>query len=637
MHTTKTQTSRNAATAEAIIAHCDALERAALQGESGLEVLVQGLCDTAVQVRETAFCILRERPSEPVAVAVIPLIDCEDPEVEEMVRRILVACGEQAVRPLLAQLAASRRSRRLRSIEILGELRSRAAVPHLIEMLDEADEQTADAAIAALGQIGDQRACIPLIALARRRPERLTAVLHALYQLPSSETDHYLLNLLQNKNPALQMQVLHALSGSRSIETAQTLQARLADFEREVQLQALKTIYAILSGRNPIEAREARVIPATSYRQELIELLHQDAPASIELILRSLPAEFVSEILPEFIDLIAHPSEEVRYQIRQYLQRFQPEQVVAAFEACRRQISEGGCLSLATWLAEQDFALAMPLLKRLAQSQNADIRIVVAQCLALRPDNTDTVLLRRLLSDPDPFVQESAFLALAQLPDYEFLPLLIEGLSHDLSVIREVCAEMLAKIAPATFSEILVQGLMHGDADERKFVLMLSCKFPGFVEATHLLGRLQSDDPVARMYATKALAVYTTPEVRKHLFGRLEDPDRDGRLAALEGLLFAGGETAFRAADIALRSGDPALQAKALEAIVAHRWNDMAPHLFPLLETPDMTLRRLAIHALLDLLGEEAVPAIRSRLEGRDAAGVALVDDILEARTTEFG
>ncbi|HEY2031718.1 MAG TPA: HEAT repeat domain-containing protein [Myxococcales bacterium] len=97
---------------------------------------------------------------------------------------------------LIADLGSADVRIRDYAIRVLAERRNPAAVPKLIERLDDPDPTVWLRAVGALTAIGDRRAVVPLIeATRKRRPEETGSVLYAIATLGGPAAEAYLFTL----------------------------------------------------------------------------------------------------------------------------------------------------------------------------------------------------------------------------------------------------------------------------------------------------------------------------------------------------------------------------------------------------------------------------------------------------------
>lgn len=149
-----------------------------------------------------------EPPRREGATAALPLASAPTPReawlaaVTQAAQRaaegiaLAIAAEDKPAAELLADLGAKDGRVREQAIRVLGERRSRAAVPALIGRLKEEDPRLVQRVIAALAQIGDERAVPALIEASRGGDAALTArLVRYIGDIGGTEAEGYLLTL----------------------------------------------------------------------------------------------------------------------------------------------------------------------------------------------------------------------------------------------------------------------------------------------------------------------------------------------------------------------------------------------------------------------------------------------------------
>jgi len=127
---------------------------------------------------------------------------------------------------LIADLSSQEARARDYAIRVLADRRSPAAVPQLIERLQDPNPDVARRAAGALIAVGDRRAVRPLIEITRkRRPEDVGPILYAIGSLGGSEAEAFLFTLE---------------SGSPDEEIRRAAQGAYADLVRRKQEEAAR-------------------------------------------------------------------------------------------------------------------------------------------------------------------------------------------------------------------------------------------------------------------------------------------------------------------------------------------------------------------------------------------------------------
>lgn len=134
---------------------------------------------SGVDPREAWGAALRDAARE--AAASLALAFSEEAKTDEQV---------------IADLSAGDARVRDHAVRVLGDRRSRAAVPALLERLEDPEPRVAHRTVGALAQIGDERAVAPLIELSRSEdPARAARVARLIGDIGGAEAEGYLLTL----------------------------------------------------------------------------------------------------------------------------------------------------------------------------------------------------------------------------------------------------------------------------------------------------------------------------------------------------------------------------------------------------------------------------------------------------------
>ncbi|MFQ5631917.1 MAG: HEAT repeat domain-containing protein [bacterium] len=411
------------------------------------------------------------------------------------------------------------------------------------------------------------------------------------------------------------------------IETIERITRSLKNLEEEQQITAIKTIFAMVH-RLEIDLRP--FFEFSGYEHQIVKILHESSDNIFEALFSYLPDKFFHERLPHLLDLVCHPSEQVRFKFHQRLQTFEPREILKTLEETNNKIDETGKISIATIIAEKELALALPLLEKLAVSENSDIRIVVAQCLALEANSKSLSLLYKLANDEDLAVQESAYYALALNSNVTQIEIFENGLQHELTSIKEICADAIAKIDQDRFIALLADYLSLQSEEDILFALMLAAKHPNELIFDDIVNLATSDNADIRTQVARTLVGFNSKETYEPLKGLFADPERDVRLAAFESLLEIAHGNNELPLHTALQDHDHLIQIAALDAAVVLRRTDLIAAIFPLVLSGSKMVQSRAIDSLVRLKGLDILPEIQRTLvlHGQDAD--ALLEHVVE-------
>lgn len=166
------------------------------------------------------------------------LLAALDAEPEREVRLALIGAvgalgGEAAVDALRRRLGGADPEERFAIARALGRSRSTAALPILLDMLDDPEDAVAQSALQALGELGDPRASEPV---ARRMDggdlDRRRTAAAALESLPSPAARQRLLDALEDEDWQVRLSAVRALRMTGGPEERRRL-AELAAVETD--------------------------------------------------------------------------------------------------------------------------------------------------------------------------------------------------------------------------------------------------------------------------------------------------------------------------------------------------------------------------------------------------------------------
>jgi hypothetical protein len=188
--------------------------------EIGVEVeLAQGL--NQAPLRESAQWAERVDPAEGLAPALRRAVagatrKCAD--------ALLLAWSEESKgdADVLADLQSKDARVRNLAVQVLADRKNPAAVPALIQRLQDPDGEVVERSIGALAQLGDRRAVGPLIEMSQRRePSTVAQLARIVGDLGGPEAEAYLVTLASgHPEPQVRQAAEAALAGMRGRTTA---------------------------------------------------------------------------------------------------------------------------------------------------------------------------------------------------------------------------------------------------------------------------------------------------------------------------------------------------------------------------------------------------------------------------------
>jgi HEAT repeat protein len=449
------------------------------------------------------------------------------------------------------------------AVEALGALRAREAVPALIRLLD-ADLWLQFAAVAALGEIGDERAVVPLLDAVPNEMLCEPAV-EALAKLAAPDSMPRLLELLADHDRLpLRDFVLRAVaaileahpippsvftrfrrkldeghlessldaylslllaSGDEALRRAAASLALSAQLERLYPAVVLRTL-----SPDPEEARWAAALyrrHERSLRGALGALLRHPDPKVRQSALFAAHGE-AAAVLP----LLADPSEEVRAAACLALGRSRDVAAVPAlverFGSGGPQESQAAAEALGS-MPGQSLLLLAPFF-----SQPARVLATLGILEAARsPLFEDEIAL--LLEAPQPSVRRAAMRVLVHLDGVDFEQKLVQKLADPDESVRIEAVELIVRNGSTRAVPPLI-GLLRVSDDLRYHAIRALGRLRAIAAAPALEALFGLSSGHERLEIVAALIRIAAPGVFRFLEARLASADGEVRRVAADGL-----------------------------------------------------------------------------------------------------
>ena len=333
------------------------------------------------------------------AGAVPPLLGLlgdEDEEIRNFAAVMLGAvCDPRAIEPLIGALGDSDLNVRHSAAASLGQLRAREAVPRLIDALT-SEPWLQYPAINALGEIGEPQAVPALLGLLDDALLR-GAVLDAVGRLAGREALPQLVPHLYDPDPVLRNMAIRAVV---AIEERATAAGESLDPEVQAALRRedlVDHLILTLVDEDPQNRRTAAItlgwLREPRAVRPLVDLL--GATALQNHATHALVSIGFREREP-FEYGLAHPDDGVRQ----------------------------GTLRCLAWIAPaQGIELVAPMI----HDPSTEVRAEAIAAIGRLGDEDAAMLLFEVLADESELIQESAMSALARLPSQQVVPLLLQA------------------------------------------------------------------------------------------------------------------------------------------------------------------------------------------------------------------
>lgn len=532
-------------------AHIADLARQALQ-PAGMKALLDALPTAAGDDLRCLALVLGWLEGAAVERALTRLLG--QPTARKEVIEALARYGARVTELLIEQLDAAELETRQAAIIALGRIGDVGAAPALIRMLD-ASPELAVVTAGALAKIGDRRAFTALLGLMGHEDASVRqAIVSALNSLGHPDMAAEMVVRLQDPNPRVRESAVKIAGYFGYDECIELLLAACADGDLNVRRVALEHIpylddprvfgilqKALQQPQASVRAAAARglaQVEGTAALQPLLAAL-QDRDAWVRYYAaRSLGRHAFPDALPALARLAQEdPANHVRASAIEALGRIGGPRAVSILaplaEAEDRDVARAALAALGS-VGHPD---ALPPLLSALRSQQPGRQVDAIRALAERGGPGAAGALQwAAAADTNPTVIQAAIAALAQLATPEALAALV-ALTAD-ETRREACIAALAQVGEAHADQI-ARGLAHAQ-------------------------------PTVRCATVEALARMKRPYASELLATALDDPEAVVRLAAVQALDRLGSRRAERQlADLARR--DPDLEVRRAAQVALQR------------------------------------------------------------------
>jgi HEAT repeat protein len=247
------------------------------ESESVIDAFVRGLSDVDKGVRDICAQGLVNTHKSFIAqksIAVAALITHEDIEVRNLAGDVLIKLGDAAAEALYPYLSDSKADNRKFACDIIGLIGSHSntqAIEKVGALLHDTDANVRCAAIEALGYLKADQYLEEIIIRASQEEDAVPYAITAAGNIGGERAKTFLLEMLAQGNPFLQMTSIDALAAcGDDVAIANILIDKLADADAEIQLLLLKAVYTIA-----FRVNQALILPE-EYRDIARKALMED-------------------------------------------------------------------------------------------------------------------------------------------------------------------------------------------------------------------------------------------------------------------------------------------------------------------------------------------------------------------------
>lgn len=598
-----------------------ALQVLALSGIDAVEPLIECLRDPDVDLRIYAALALGDQIDPRVPPALMNLLDDADPNVRY---QAIEALGKLRAADAVVKLTSIALSGdfylAFPAVDALRKIGDSSIAPRLVPLLQ--DRMTRGLAAETLGELGDDMAVAPLVALLNS-PEApvadIASALAALYnryestyglgqyiaELASRAIDHPGLDNLLRAVDVADAKTLRAIVRVLGWMEGEGVERALAKTLGEATARAEVVEALVRSGSRATkilieqldsedrQIRESvivalgrigdvRAVPA------LVKALTDD-PELLILVARSLGKIGDDQAFESLLGFIGHPDASVRQAIVSSINsigsdrmREKAPQLLKDSDALVRE----SAVKIAGYFGYPE--CTEPLLG-LCNDPDEGVRKAVLLHLPYLDDKRVVPLLAAAIHEGTTKEQEAAVQALGQVEPKDGGPLLLEGLNDSNEWVQYYSARSLGRLEYSEGLDALADLAFKGQTPiQVRIAAIESLGKIGGSRAVSLLARASTDEnPDVARAAVIGMGSISHPDALHPLLDVLRSSDASRRIDALRALGNRGGEGAVDAIQwIAAGDSEPAVIQAAVEALASLGTSESIASLVALSATP---------------------------------------------------
>ncbi|HEX2123149.1 MAG TPA: HEAT repeat domain-containing protein [Thermoanaerobaculia bacterium] len=633
--------------------------------DRNLPLMFELLGDKDWRVRKTIVDGL-VRDARPLIVEGLlqSLSDAENAGKRNSATEALMRIGAVAIGPIVERLRGETDvDVRLSLVNLLGDLRNRAAFEVLLDLLQkDNDINVASSVVSSLGKYRDAAALPHLMRVLREREDLWLKfhVVEAVGEIGDRAALPAILPLYAEKS--LRKPVLEAIGKIADVGTVNFLLRVIAD-EEKLNLTALRALVRIAEASKPriVEQAERQLIQdrfRQSFPREkigaLIEHLHTTPKREVKaFILKFLGWSSDERALPVLIGHLEHPdTSEVAAQA---LIDFGPEAVPNILEALRNADEDEIVALLLRVVNVAGGRESIPTILSFLDHDNPMIRRLAIETLGEIPDPASVDYLLAKLDDSDVASQQAAVNSISALvaafPEIEgdvmakirkllqssSVPIKLNSLSvfvniqgegyHDELLlaskdsdptIRQKAVSLMGKFGEDRFADQLVLSLADEATSVRLAAINAIVRLRPETGLEPLISSLEDNDIWIRTAAAQALGEYRHPAAIEPLMRHLLHDPPPVRIAVIEAL---GKSQDERVKDVlfkCLGESDPEIQRAATLALARIPGRDAFDRLITALSSGDWRIRAAAATALGVRGDRAALPMLHRAIDDPD-------------------
>jgi HEAT repeat protein len=261
----------------------------------------------------------------------------------------------------------------------------------------------------------------------------------------------------------------------------------------------------------------------------------------------------------------------------------------------------------------------VPVLQDGLGSPNAAVRTLACECLGALRDRGAAPMVASLVGDPIPAVRAAAINALMRLGHDAAIPAIAGALADSETEVRETAVAALCRMDVEAVTASLLKQQNDADPPDRRPLLAVMRANPHPAQHPFILACLSDQSPPVRQAAAEAVAHQPNVDVVEALEPLLQDPDLEVRRSVV-GIL--GGIRSRRVRQLLTDQvdRDPATRSEAVRALGKLGDTTVIPFLTSIFDQESPDTRLAIIEALRELPDPATEPFLARQLGSPDPA-----------------
>lgn len=605
--------------------------------------IIKSLQDDDLGVQQAAMDALICYDDEAAVYNLLPLIADQRVAVKNLAQEILEKIGGSGLRLLHAHIHDRDDDVRKMIADIIGRLELPEAVPVLIEMLKDPNDNVKCSAMEGLGRITDPSIVDHLINLLEQGDWITLFAVESLGRLGSSMTVQPLVKLIKSsQNIDVQCMAIDALSHIGGKESIAGL-LEIIDFVKpEIKDIAVKGIVTMTKGDI------CSVVAAFGKKESIVHLariadnVDISDPENIMNILQafmSIGGSGCAKEVLKLIEVIDGENHDLLNKAVEVVKEVEDENTLINLLSHKNQTIRLVAIRVLGLIRS---GKTIPALSQLFEEVERDLKKEILTAMGNIGGGKALRFISERLSYSDGHIRKSAVNALGSLASTEAIQPLLNRLHkeeyHDV-ISGVVCA--LIEIGRRNKSLELAEGLLTSLNSKNSVVREMVVK--GLVElkwidsSEHICGLLNDEDWRVRRACLEALSCMRNKGLIENLIIAAHDEKDEVRMIVAQ--LLSDNTDVSTATDVLiemLEDNNDRIQFKAIEGLVRQNTPKAIPHIMRLAGSGNYTVRKYSIWALGELGAYESENILRLAASNEDQeireAAVAAYNKLMSSK-----